>query len=60
MHQKNSNFSTKCIHAGKGHDQYGSPHTPLYDTTIFSFDSTEKMLDVIEGRQLGFLYTRYG
>ena len=60
MHQKNSNLSTRCIHAGKGHDQYGSPHTPLYDTTTFSFDSTEKMLDVIEGRQSGFLYTRYG
>jgi cystathionine gamma-synthase len=60
MHQKNSNFSTRCIHAGEGHDQYGSPHTPLYGTTTFSFDSTEKMLDVIEGRQSGFLYTRYG
>src|SRR5450830_424394 len=60
MHQKNSGFSTRCIHAGKIDDQYGSPHTPLYDTSTFSFDSTEKMLDVIEGRKSGFLYTRYG
>ncbi|MEO6118450.1 MAG: PLP-dependent aspartate aminotransferase family protein [Methylotenera sp.] len=60
MQKKKNNLSTKCIHAGEGIDQYGSPHTPLYDTTTFSFESTEKMLDVIEGRQQGFLYTRYG
>lgn len=60
MHQKNGSFSTSCVHAGGGSDQYGSPHTPLYDTTTFRFDSTANMLDVIEGRQAGFLYTRYG
>lgn len=60
MHQKNSGFSTRCIHVGKIYDQYGSPHTPLYDTSTFSFGSTEKMLEVIEGRKSGFLYTRYG
>lgn len=60
MDKKNAGFSTRCIHAGEMHDQYGSVHTPLYDTTTFGFSSTEKMLDVIEGRKLGFLYTRYG
>lgn len=60
MDQKNSGFSTRCIHAGGMDDQFGSPHTPLYDTSTFSFGSTEKMLDVIEGRKSGFLYTRYG
>lgn len=60
MHQKHAGFSTRCIHAGDMDDQFGSPHTPLYDTSTFSFASTEKMLDVIEGRKPGFLYTRYG
>ena len=60
MRQQNGSFSTRCIHAGEIDDQYGSPHTPLYDTSTFSFGSTEKMLDVIEGRKSGFLYTRYG
>jgi len=60
MHQKNAGFSTRCIHAGDMDDPFGSPHTPLYDTSTFSFGSTEKMLDVIEGRKPGFLYTRYG
>ncbi len=60
MHKKNGSFSTRCIHAAEINDQYGSPHAPLYDTTTFSFASTEKMLDVIEGREPGFLYTRYG
>ena len=60
MPKINANLSTLCIHAGEIEDQYGSPHTPLYDTSTFRFDSTESMLNVIEGRNTGFLYTRYG
>lgn len=53
-------LSTQCVHAGEFDDAFGSPHTPLYDTTTFKFDSTDDLLDVIEGRREGFLYTRYG
>lgn len=53
-------LSTSCIHAGEFKDEHGSPHTPLYDTTTFKFQSTEDLLDVIDGRQDGYLYTRYG
>lgn len=53
-------FATRSIHAGEVIDQFGAPHTPLYDTTTFRFDSTADMLDVVEGRRLGHLYTRYG
>jgi len=60
MPKNKAGFATRSIHAGQLHDQYGAAHTPLYDTTTFSFGSTEKMLEVIEGRQPGFLYTRYG
>jgi len=53
-------LSTRCIHAGEVDDVFGSPHTPLYAMTTFRFPSTADLLDVIEGRKHGNLYTRYG
>lgn len=53
-------LSTRSIHAGEVKDQFGSPHTPLYDSTTFKFESTSDLLDVIEGRKVGPFYTRYG
>ena len=53
-------LSTRCIHAGEPHDPQGSPHAPLYATTTFKFPSTAALLDVVEGRKPGALYTRYG
>lgn len=51
---------TRCVHAGETKDAFGSPKTPLYNTTTFRFDSTRALLDVVEGRTRGCLYTRYG
>lgn len=51
---------TTVIHAGNDKDAHGSPFTPLYDTTTFCFNDTAALLDVVEGRQHGALYTRYG
>ncbi len=53
-------LSTRCVHSGELHDPQGSPHTPLYSTTTFAFGSTADLLDVVEGRKSGNLYTRYG
>ncbi len=53
-------LSTRCVHGGEIRDTHGSPHTPLYQTTTFKFDSTADLLDVVEGRKMGSLYTRYG
>ncbi|MHB8255268.1 MAG: trans-sulfuration enzyme family protein [Acidiferrobacter sp.] len=53
-------LSTLCVHGGEYKDVHGAPHTPLYDTTTFAFDSTADLLDVVEGRKTGSLYTRYG
>jgi len=53
-------LSTRCVHAGELHDAHGSPHTPVYTTTTFAFPSTAAILDVVEGRVGGSLYTRYG
>ncbi|MCP5441703.1 MAG: aminotransferase class I/II-fold pyridoxal phosphate-dependent enzyme [Chromatiaceae bacterium] len=53
-------FATRCVHAGELPDVNGSPHTPIYNTTTFAFPSTAAILDVVEGRAEGSLYTRYG
>jgi cystathionine beta-lyase/cystathionine gamma-synthase len=59
VNEKNG-LSTRCVHTGELADPQGSPHTPLYSTTTFAFDSTADLLDVVEGRKPGNLYTRYG
>lgn len=53
-------LSTRCVHAGEAGDPEGAPHTPIYNTTTFGFRSTAELLDVVEGRRPGNLYTRYG
>lgn len=58
--ETNMSLETKCIHLGEGKDAYGSPHTPIYNTTTFGFRSTADILDIVEGRKAGPLYSRYG
>jgi cystathionine beta-lyase/cystathionine gamma-synthase len=53
-------LDTRCVHAGELADVHGSPHTPTYTTTTFKFASTAELLDVVDGRKAGSLYTRYG
>ncbi|MBI5901684.1 MAG: aminotransferase class I/II-fold pyridoxal phosphate-dependent enzyme [Rhodocyclales bacterium] len=53
-------LSTRCVHAGEIADAHGSPHTPIYNTTTFKFPTTADLLDVVDGRKPGSLYTRYG
>lgn len=53
-------MATQCVHGGELDDAHGSPHTPLYQTTTFKFATTADLLDVVDGRKPGSLYTRYG
>ena len=53
-------LATRCIHAGELANDAGAPHTPLYNTTTFAFPSTADLLEVVDGRRPGSLYTRYG
>ncbi len=53
-------LATRCVHAGEIADPHGAPHTPLYATSTFRFPSTADLLDVLEGRRPGSIYTRYG
>lgn len=49
-----------CVHGAEARDAQGALTTPLYDQTTFGFASTQALLDTIEGRAPGNLYTRYG
>jgi cystathionine gamma-synthase len=53
-------LSTVCVHGGDELDALGGLHTPLYNHSTFGFPSTAALLDVVEGRTEGNLYTRYG
>lgn len=52
--------STRAIHGTSLKDPHGAPHLPIYNTTTFGFENTEDLLDVVDGRKAGALYTRYG
>ncbi|MCB1680098.1 MAG: aminotransferase class I/II-fold pyridoxal phosphate-dependent enzyme [Halioglobus sp.] len=53
-------LATRSIHGHGFVDAHGSPHPPVYDSTTFGFDTTADLLDVVDGRKPGSLYTRYG
>ena len=57
---KTQGLATRAIHGHSVRDAHGSPHTPIYNTTTFAFPSTADLLDVVDGRKPGSLYTRYG
>jgi cystathionine gamma-synthase/methionine-gamma-lyase len=60
MTKEKTGFSTICIHGGEELDAQGGIHVPLYNHSTFGFTSTQALLDVVEGRKEGNLYTRYG
>lgn len=53
-------LSTRSVHAGDQRDPQGAIHPPLYNHSTFAFGCTAELLDVVEGRKPGSLYTRYG
>lgn len=53
-------LSTRSVRAGDCRDPQGAIHPPIYPHSTFAFASTADLLDVVEGRKLGSLYTRYG
>ena len=57
---KEPDFSTRCVHGDPQRDPSGAPHTPIYNSSTFTFNSTADLVDVLEGRREGGLYTRFG
>lgn len=53
-------IGTRSVHAGEHRNTEGSPHSPIFNSTTFAFPNTRALLDVVEGKTKGPLYTRYG
>lgn len=60
QNEQKQGLSTLCVHGGEQLDAQGGIHGPLYNHSTFGFCSTSALLDVVEGRAEGNLYTRYG
>jgi cystathionine gamma-synthase/methionine-gamma-lyase len=52
--------ATRCIHAGERRAAAGALRTPVYPHATFGFASNADLLDVVDGRREGNLYTRFG
>ncbi len=59
MALKRKGFSTKAVHGGEKPDALGAVATPIYETSVFAFTSTEELIDVMSGKAGGYLYTRF-
>jgi len=58
---KFTGFSTKSVHAGEKADPLtGSVTTPIYQTSNFAFKNTQDLLDLMNEKRKGYIYTRYG
>jgi len=54
-------FETRAIHAGSFPDpSTGARSTPIYQTTAYTFDSTEHAASLFNLQNFGFTYTRLG
>jgi cystathionine beta-lyase/cystathionine gamma-synthase len=59
--RKFKGFSTKSVHAGEKADPItGSVTTPIYQTSNFAFKNTQDLLDLMNEKRKGYIYTRYG
>lgn len=52
--------ATRIIHNRREHHDCASPFTPVYNTTNYLFANTQQLLDTIEHKRDGYLYTRWG
>lgn len=60
MKKDKAGFSTKLIHSGEHHDQFGSPVVPIYQTSTFKFENAEHGARCFSGESGGYIYTRIG
>lgn len=61
MKKQYKGVTSNLIHVGEAPDKTtGSVIPPIYQTTTFAFDSNESITDLMEGKNEGYIYTRYG
>ncbi|MEM0058473.1 MAG: aminotransferase class I/II-fold pyridoxal phosphate-dependent enzyme [Candidatus Bathyarchaeia archaeon] len=59
MDTENLGFSTKAVRGGEKPDALGAVSAPIYETSVFAFMSTKRLIDVISERAEGYIYTRF-
>jgi cystathionine beta-lyase/cystathionine gamma-synthase len=53
-------FSTRAVRAGEGVDQKtGAVVTPIYETSVFAFDSTQHLIEAVSEKSNRHVYTRW-
>lgn len=57
---KEKGFTTRLIHGYQINDPYHSATIPIYQTSTFSFESTDIGAKCFEGEEDGYIYTRLG
>ena len=59
--KNNHKFETRTIHAGAAPDPTtGARNTPIYQTTAYTFDSTDHAASLYNLQNFGFIYSRLG
>jgi len=53
-------FGSAAIHAGHEPDPRHAHLTPIYATSTFTFDTAEQGMNRFEGKEPGYIYTRWG
>lgn len=54
-------MSTRCVHAGEARQKSeGSITAPIFTASTYTFESTDRLLDYVEGRSPREEYGRYG
>ncbi|MFN8509575.1 MAG: PLP-dependent aspartate aminotransferase family protein [Deinococcaceae bacterium] len=59
-HSKNSkNFKTRAVHAGYSVDAQGAHVTPIYQTSTFSYETSNRGAQLFSGEVSGHVYSRF-
>ena len=60
MERETRYITTACVHAGEEPDPCtGAAIPPIYQTTIFEFESSEAIERFMRGEEPGYIYSRY-
>jgi O-acetylhomoserine (thiol)-lyase len=58
---KKEGFNTRLLHFDRRLlDRFGSIHTPIYTSTLYSYDDPEDLIFAFEGKISGYIYGRQG
>ena len=57
---QNPGFDTVCLHGGHIPESNRAHLTPIYASSIYTFDSAEQAIAMFKGEEKGYIYGRWG